>query len=445
MNRRRNVIIVAVLGIVFMLFIFLGFRAFEAGNAYNQDLQYTYTKSLGQFTEYLSKTVNALDKSKYCQTVSGHLSIAMQIMESGTGAKVAMSYLPFSENSSETVETHISTAYDFALYMSEKTGRNEEVTQEDRDNYQILYEGMLAIFEEFSEIRSEIELGNYSLGKTGSILSKTLNLPQSPQFDSGLADFSQQITDMAVIEYDGQFSEHIENRVPLYLEGKEEVTQEEALELAAKFLGVEVDSLSYNGMSEGSITAYEIVGDNSTIRITKQGGEALYYKKYNETTTANHSYETALEKAKETLKEAGYEDIAETHYVINDNICTINFASVQEDVIMYPDLITISVELDKGEMVEFFSEGYLMNHKEREDLVPALDENTASQSVSKDLKIENIDVAIIPSSGKNEVLCYEFICLDEDDRAILVYINGENGLEENIFIVNRTEFGSIVE
>ncbi len=445
MNRRRNVIIVAILGIAFMLFVFLGFRSFEAGNSYNQDLQYTYTKALGQFTEYISQTVTALDKSKYCQTISGHLSIAMQIMQSGTAAKVAMSYLPFNENSSETIERHISTAYDFALYMSDKTGKNEEITQADRDNYQTLYDGMVKIFDEFSKIRSEIELGNYSLGKTGSILSKTLNLPQAPQFDDSLAEFSEQISDMAAIEYDGPFSSHIENQVPLYLEGKLEITQEEAIERAAIFLNVDADTLSFSRMSEGSISAYEIVGEGTTIRITKQGGEALYYKKNNTSTTANHSYEGALDKAKTILSAVGYENLVETYYVINDNVCTINFASVQEDVIMYSDLITVSVELDKGEMVEFFSEGYLMNHTQREVLIPELDENIASQNVSTDLQIENIDVAIIPNNGGGEVLCYEFSCIDETNRTVLVYINGSNGLEENIFIVNRTEFGVLVE
>ncbi len=445
MTKKKNIIILCLTAFVFILLVVFAVRIMGFGDDLNQDLQYTYTKSLGQFTEYIAQSVIALDKSQYCTTVAGHLSVAMQIMQAGTGAKVAMSYLPFSDNNSTSIESHISVASDFALYITEKTGRGEELSEDDRANYNILYEGMSQILDEFVEIRAQVESGNLSIGQTGSILSKSLNLPTPPVFDENLSDFTEQITEMASIIYNGPFSNHVENQESYFLKGKAEISESEALSKASKFLEEDVNSLQVISISEGNIPSFEIASKDGVIRITKVGGEVLYYKKSHETSQSTMSYEKALEQAKVILQKNGYTDVVETYYVINDNTCTINFASVYENVTMYPDLIKVTVELNEGKMVEFSANGYIMNHKDRTDTLPMLSEAQAAESISELLDIQKIYVAVISTGGGEEALCYEFLCLNENSEEVLVYINGENGLEEDIFLINRTEQGVLVK
>ena len=55
----------------------------------------------------------------------------------------------------------------------------------------------------------------------------------------------------------------------------------------------------------------------------------------------------------------------ESYYVINNNICTINYAYVQDGAVCYSDLVKVGVALDSGEIVSFSATGYLMNHHTR--------------------------------------------------------------------------------
>ena len=48
----------------------------------------------------------------------------------------------------------------------------------------------------------------------------------------------------------------------------------------------------------------------------------------------------------------------------------------------------------------------------------------------------------IPTEWKSEILCYEFKG-KVDDREFLVYINTENGREEDILIITNTPNGTL--
>ena len=52
-------------------------------------------------------------------------------------------------------------------------------------------------------------------------------------------------------------------------------------------------------------------------------------------------------------------------------------------------------------------------------------------------------IAIIPTSGLNEVLCYEFLCSDSDGNQILVYIDVMTGEEENMLVLIEDENGTL--
>ena len=61
---------------------------------------------------------------------------------------------------------------------------------------------------------------------------------------------------------------------------------------------------------------------------------------------------------------------------------------------------------------------------------------------NKDLQIESEGLAIIPTEWNTEVLCWEFKGKVEDNE-FLVYINTENGREENILVIIDTPNGTL--
>ena len=52
-------------------------------------------------------------------------------------------------------------------------------------------------------------------------------------------------------------------------------------------------------------------------------------------------------------------------------------------------------------------------------------------------------MALVPSDGKYERLCYEFKCQDENERHCIIYVNAETGEQEKILILIEDETGAL--
>ena len=154
------------------------------------------------------------------------------------------------------------------------------------------------------------------------------------------------------------------------------------------------------------------------------------------------SQEEADQKAKEYLEQKGFGNMKETYYLKQSGIVTINYAYVQDDVIMYPDLIKVKVALDNGEILGIETTGYLNSHTERKLEAPKVTVEEAKESLNKDLTIESEELAIIPTEWKTEVLCWEFEG-NVEGLDFIVYVNAETGKEEDILIITNTPNGTL--
>ena len=88
--------------------------------------------------------------------------------------------------------------------------------------------------------------------------------------------------------------------------------------------------------------------------------------------------------------------------------------------------------------------GYLNNHTIRDIPEPKISKQEAKDDLNKHLEITSEGLAIIPTQWKTEILCYEFKGkIDETD--FLVYVNAENGREENILVIINTPNGVLTQ
>ena len=154
------------------------------------------------------------------------------------------------------------------------------------------------------------------------------------------------------------------------------------------------------------------------------------------------SQEEAGNKAKEFLDAKGFTNMKETYYLKQEGIVTINYAYMQDNVIMYPDLIKVKIALDNGEVLGIETTGYLNNHTTRDINNIKITEEEAKKDLNKNLEIISGGMAVIPTEWKSEILCYEFKGKVED-KEFLVYINAENGREEDILIITNTPNGTL--
>ena len=168
----------------------------------------------------------------------------------------------------------------------------------------------------------------------------------------------------------------------------------------------------------------------------------MYYNSNREVEVEAISQEEANEKGKQFLTSKGFTNMKETYYLKQEGIVTINYAYSQDGVIIYPDLIKVKVALDNGEVLGIETSGYLNNHEERNLPEIKISKDEAKKTLNKDLQIESEGLAIIPTEWQSEIYCYEFKG-KVDDSEFLVYINCENGREEDILVIKDTPNGTL--
>ena len=120
---------------------------------------------------------------------------------------------------------------------------------------------------------------------------------------------------------------------------------------------------------------------------------------------------------------------------------TISYAAIEEDVIIYSDLIKVKVALDDGEIMTFEANGYIYNHKDRE-INPSRTIEEARETLNSGINTTNERLAIIPTDSKDEVLTYEFKGTVEDQE-FLVYVNANTLVTEKIYILLETPGGTL--
>ena len=258
-------------------------------------------------------------------------------------------------------------------------------------------------------------------------------------------EIEENITDYPTLIYDGPFSDHILNSTPSVTKDKEPITRTEASKIAAEFLGVDENTLNVGEDEDGTMKCFGFYTDDAVISITENGGYVVYFRKMREATEGVLTYEQCLQKAKEYLEKTSQLKFEESYYIIDEGVCTINFAYKNGATVCYTDLIKVGVSTDNGDIVLLESRGFLMNHKKRTVETPKYTIEQAQKVISKKLKVISKKQALIPTDGNDEVLCYEFKCEGENRETMLVYVNSNTLKEENILTVINTEGGILTE
>ena len=180
------------------------------------------------------------------------------------------------------------------------------------------------------------------------------------------------------------------------------------------------------------------------MEVTKQGGKVLEVLSARPVGIPTITREQAVVRATRFLERNGYSNMAETYFIDQGNTLTINFAPLENDIICYPDLVKVSIALDNGDIVGFDGKNYLMNHQERNLAAPIVTLAKAQTQVTEGLHILTHRLALIPTTGQNEVLCHEFKCQTDGEEHYIVYVNAETGEQEKILLLLEDENGTLV-
>lgn len=248
--------------------------------------------------------------------------------------------------------------------------------------------------------------------------------------------------------YDGPFSDGVRQGAPRGLSG-EEITSEQAVEAGRAFLGATRAQRASD--MQGPIPCWgvsaETDGVTITLQVTRQGGKILWMAPETAGFETKLGMEACVARAREFLESHGFGEMEPSFTQQYDGLAVISFAAVQDGVTLYPDLVKAQVRMDTGEVVGLEANNYWMNHTERENLAPQVDEQQALRAVSGRLTVTGSRLCVIPvddglDSGKTEKLCWEFAGEWNGSR-YFVYIDAETGEEEKVLKVVAGNGGTL--
>ena len=442
----RIIIIVAIL----LLSLLVGFIIYQ-NEKYIQVSENDYNQSLYELINYVQNVETYLAKSVISTTPEHGAETLTNVWREANLAQAYLAELPVNTNELEKTVKYLNQVSDYSYSLSRKNIYNESLTQEELDNLNELYNYSVELENTLAQLSTDMESGRISWKQ---LTQKTNNAFAQQVSNISLDSFSnleENFHEYSGLIYDGAFSEHLTSKEKKGLTG-EEVSEEDAKKVVENFVGAEnIKEISLNGESENTeILTYDFSvnlqdgrDDNKmSISISKKGGHIVYMSYNRDINAESMNEEEAVAKAKEFLVSREIENMKETYYIKEGGMLTINFAYEQNGVIIYPDLIKIKIALDNGQIMGMETSGYLNSHYVRNIENPKITLEEAKKTLNKKLEVESEKLAIIPTEYQTEILCYEFKG-KVNDKNYIVYINAENGREEDILLIVDTGNGTL--
>ncbi len=445
-NRLKKGHMLSVIGVFLIIIVILGVLLYQKQVQARQTSENTYNMAFYELVDYVENVETYLAKSLISTTPQHGAETLTNLWREANMAQTYLARLPIESQELEKTQKFLNQVSDYSYSLSRKNIYDESLNEEDLNNLKDLHNYSVELENILNQLSEDINLGRIKWGELTKKGNVAFAQQVSTESKDGFSSLEENFHEYSGLIYDGAFSEHLTNEEKKGLTG-EDIDEESAKGVVVSLLGNEkIKDISSLGLSENAtIPAYTFSiktndDKNINVSISKKGGHIIYMNYDREVNLEILSQEEANNKGKEFLNNHGFENMQETYYLKQDGIMTINYAYNQNGVIMYPDLIKVKVALDNGEILGIETTGYLNNHTQRNIEKKVISKDDAKKTLNKQLNIESEGFACIPTEWKTEILCYEFKG-KVDDKEFLVYINAENGKEEDILVIKNTPNG----
>ena len=447
MKRNKIFIIIAIMVVIAIIAGLISVIIKEKNEAKTAS-QNTYNMAFYEVVDYVQNVETYLAKSLISSTPEHGAETLTNVWREANLAQAYLSQLPIESQELENTEKFLNQVSDYSYSLSRKNIYNESLTDEDLKNLKDLHTYSVELENTLNQLSEDINSGRIKWGEISNKVKTAFAQQVSTSSMDGFSNLEENFHQYSGLIYDGAFSDHITNGEKKGLTG-DDIDEETAKQKAIDFIGKDnvkdIENLGYSEnatIPEYNFSVKTNSEDSINISISKKGGHIVYMNSNRSVNAETISQEEANAKGKEFLNNHGIKDMKETYYLKQDGIVTINYAYVQNDVVVYSDLIKVKVALDNGEVLGIETKGYLNNHTQRDTSKVKITKEQAKKTLNKNLDIMSEGMAIIPTEFQTEILCYEFKG-KVDDREFLVYINAENGREEDILIITNTPNGTL--
>ena len=426
--------------ILILLVFGLGYYAYFLNIKVNTNAINNYNYSFLELLNNVNNIENYLAKSMISNDSKHAADTLIKIWADSNLAVSYMKNVPFDKHGSDKAIKFLNQVSDYSYSLYKKTSIGEKLTEDDFNNLKKLYDYA-------SNLKNVINQLSYDLDKgiiSWNDLKKDKKLNNVKDDTNVFANIDGSFDDYEGLIYDGAYSDYVNKEDKAGLVGDVISKEEAENKLSQMFKNVE--NIEYLGELKGDIESYNFNiienKDEFEAQVSKKGGLIVEIIKNRNVENSKIEDKDAIEKGKEFLSKIGYDSMKETYFLKEENIVTINYAYEENGILFYPDLIKVKIALDNGEVLGMEALGYLNAHTDRKLSENIISIEEAREKLSSRVTIESERMAVIPLDNKTEKYCYEFKGRVEN-KEFLVYINAENGDEEEILILLETPGGTL--
>lgn len=446
-DRKMLTIVVTLVTIIIVLAIVIYKKQLDFRNLAENG----YNNAFYQLVEYVNQTEVMLAKSTISNSAKHGAETLTNVWKDATLAQSYLARLPIGSQELENTQKFLNQVAEYSYSLANKAINGNELTQKDLDNLTSLCNYSKDLKNTLNQLEVDLYSGNIKWGelekKGGNILAQEASNLSQTSFGS----MEEGLNQYAGLIYDGAYSNHMTNPERVGLTG-DEIDENNAMNIAKEFIGADkVKEITSNGKSQnGNIECYSFnvnVGEDEkfAILVSTKGGHIVSMNSNRNVQAEAISPEDAVKKGEEFLESREFKNMKATYYMKFDGIITVNYAYEQDGITMYPDLVKVKIALDNGEILGLESTGYLNSHREKRDLPEVkISTEEARKKVNNKLNVSSSGLAVIPTEWNTEVLCYEFKG-NAGDNDFIVYINAENGEEQDILMIINTPEGTLTE
>ena len=290
------------------------------------------------------------------------------------------------------------------------------------------------VFSEIGLVLDEIKtnLNTQNLGMYDS----NFNFIDAGVFDdTGMNELSASMGDMTAgaIDYpamifDGPFSTALETKEVKGLGGKFYNKEDAENYLKNRVFQGQKVVVKYIGETAGDISTFDYEIETKTnkfsAQVSKEGCLLITLSGYANSADPIMTVGQAVEMAKTFANNIGFESMDSVWQEKNENVVYINLVYMKDDVIYYPDMVKVKVDLTSQEIIGFEAVNYAFNHTQREFEFNA-ELNDLDSLLGFDYEVIKETKAVIRLDSGKEIATYELIT-ERIDGTYFYYIDANN-------------------
>ncbi|AZS14800.1 germination protein YpeB [Paenibacillus lutimineralis] len=345
--------------------------------------------------------------------------------------QLPLTMLPFSKT-----EEFLSRISNFSYQTAVRDMTKQPLTDNEVKNLKELYNSSAQISKDLQDVQDKVISNRLRWMDVETALATNKEAKDNTIID-GFKTVDKKVGEYPELDWGPSVSSMYTKRSVKKLGGTP-ITTENIKHKAAQFIGHHNGNIKVVENGRGTEWASYTAKSNGkkdetyTLDYTRNGGHLISYSCERTIGPRSLGYKEARAESEKFLKEKGYPNMTAVSYDQYDNIGSLTFVNKQGDVLIYPEKVTVRVGLDNGQVTGLQASDYVYEREVNQKIPkPKLTVEQARKYLNSDFKEKYNRLSLIKNELSDKVLTYEFggSINGKDYR---IYINAENGTEENI-------------